>query len=154
MNTAETLTDIVHWLEEELETARRQLRELRLSEDGQNPAEAGPGEEIATSGIPEPGERQENASPVILRGNSRKLSKDRYERKLNSLMLAVSLSTEIERLITEGRVPWNVALVALGVCVDQFEDKLAEESLSWAENFTPAYDNHWGRMDDDPDPAA
>jgi hypothetical protein len=60
----------------------------------------------------------------------------------------MALSEETLRMIEEGRVPWNVALTGLGIAISEIEDRLAEESLSWAENFTPAYDNDRARMED------
>ena len=149
-NEAQTL-EIVLWLEAELETARRQLRDLRLSQDtplnNKNPCEAGPVAHKSLPAISRQGEELENASPVILRGNSRKLSKDRYERKIGSLLLAVNLATEFQRVIVEGRIPWNVALLAVGVVTDEIETKFAEESLSWCEDLTPTYANYRGRME-------
>lgn len=90
-----------------------------------------------------------NALPGELRGNSRRLAKDRYDRALSGQLLAVRLSAEVERLVTAGRVPWNVAIDGLGIAIDVFETRLAEESLSWAKGFTPCYANDRARMDDE-----
>lgn len=85
---------------------------------------------------------------VCIKANPRHLARARYEGGMTAQQIALKLSEEVMRTIEEGRVPWNVALTGLGIAVSEIEDKLAEESLSWAENFTPAYDNERGRMDD------
>ena len=90
-----------------------------------------------------------NALPGELRGNSRGLARDRYDRALSGQLLAVRVAAEAERMCVKGRVPWNVAIDGLSIAIDVFETKLAEESLSWARDFTPCYDNDRARMDDE-----
>lgn len=85
---------------------------------------------------------------VRIKGNPRHLARARYEGGMTAQQIAIKLAEEVLRTVEEGRVPWNVALTGLGIAVSEIEDKLAEESLSWAENFTPAYDNERGRMED------
>lgn len=87
--------------------------------------------------------------PGELRGNSRRLAKDRYDRALSGQLLAVRLSAEVERLVTAGRVPWNVAIDGLGIAIAEFETRLAEESLSWARDFAPCHGGDRARMDDE-----
>lgn len=149
MNKSQAL-QLVQQLESELEIAQKQSREIKLSQDSpsnsSNPFENAPQAQNSLSPIPRQGEEEENASPVILRGNSRKLARDRHERQMSALMLAVSLAGEIERIIVEGRIPWNVGLMAVGVVLDELEEKLAAESLSWADSETPAYANFRARL--------
>jgi AcrR family transcriptional regulator len=90
----------------------------------------------------------EERREVRIKANPRHLARARYEGGMTAQQIALKLSEEVMRTIEEGRVPWNVALTGLGIAVSEIEDKLAEESLSWAENFTPAYDNDRGRMED------
>lgn len=152
MTESQTL-EIVQWLESELEIARRQLRDLRLSQDtplnSQNPCETGPGAQNSHSFTPNPPRTLENVLRGEIKAKSRHLAKDRYERQLCAAFLAIRVSDEIQRMVEAGRVPWTVALAALEIAVDVYHDKLAVESLSWCEDLTPAYDNHKGRMEDD-----
>lgn len=86
---------------------------------------------------------------VEIKANPRHLARARYEHEKSATEIAMLMAEEIDRMVVEGRVPWNVALVALASAQAEIEDKLAEESLSWAENFTPAYDNDRARMEED-----
>lgn len=91
----------------------------------------------------------EERREITIKANPRHLARARYEGGASAQQIAMRLSEEVIRTIEEGRVPWNVALTGLGLAMSEIEDKLAEESLSWAENFTPAYDNDRARMEDD-----
>lgn len=86
---------------------------------------------------------------VVIKANPRHLARARYEGGKSAQQIAILLSEEVMRTVEDGRVPWNVALTGLGMAISEIEDRLAEESLSWAENFTPAYDNDRARMEDD-----
>lgn len=85
---------------------------------------------------------------VVIKANPRHLARARYEGGMSAQQIAMLLSDEIMRTVEEGRVPWNVALTGVGMALSEIEEKLAVESLSWAKNFTPAYDNDRGRMED------
>lgn len=91
----------------------------------------------------------EKRKEVRIKANPRRFARARYERNQTAQEIAQKLAQEVDRLITQGRVPWNVALVGLGMVQSEIEDKLAEESLSWADNDTPAFDNTRARMEDD-----
>lgn len=91
----------------------------------------------------------EERREVAIKANPRHLARARYEGGKSAQQIALLLAAEIERTITEGRVPWNVALVGLGIAVDEIERKFDAESVSWTESNTSAYDNHRGRMEDD-----
>lgn len=83
-----------------------------------------------------------------IKANPRHLARARYEGGMTAQQIAMKLAEEVLRTVEEGRVPWNVALTGIGIAASEIEDKLAEESLSWCENYTPAYDNERGRMED------
>lgn len=83
-----------------------------------------------------------------IRANPRHLARARYEGGKSAQQIAMALSEETIRMVEAGRVPWNVALVGLGLAISEIEDRLAAESPSWTENFTPFYDNDRARMED------
>lgn len=86
---------------------------------------------------------------VVIKANTRSFARARYERNMSSQEIAMKLAEEVSRIITEGRVPWNVALMGLGVVQTELEDKLYDESVSWDETMTPAFGNSRARMEDD-----
>ncbi len=91
----------------------------------------------------------EERREVRIKANPRHLARARYEGGKTAQQIAILLAAEIERTITEGRVPWNVALVGLGIAVDEIERKFDAEAPSWVEDGTSYYDNSRGRMEDD-----
>ena len=71
---------------------------------------------------------------VRIRCNPRPLARARYEFGEDNREVTVLVIREIDRLIAEGRVPLNVAVFALECSLDTLRDRLAEESVSWADD--------------------
>lgn len=84
-----------------------------------------------------------------IRANPRHLARARYEGGKSASELAIMVAAEVDRMITEGRVPWNVAITGLGIAIDEIERKFDAEAPSWVEDQSSFYDNHKGRMDED-----
>lgn len=72
--------------------------------------------------------------PFRIRCNPRPLARARYEFGEDNREVTVLVIREIDRLIAEGRVPLNVAVFALECSLDGLRDRLAEESVSWADD--------------------
>lgn len=75
---------------------------------------------------------QKEAANVRIKANPRPLSRARYERDATPDEMRVMTYTEAMRIVQEGRVPYDVAIDALKMAVDELEDSLAEESLTFA----------------------
>jgi hypothetical protein len=81
----------------------------------------------------------EKRKEIMVQGNPRRLARARYEYGKTPQQIAMDLAEEVNRLVTEGRVPMEVALVGLGMAVADIEDRLADGSLEHCEKFTPIY---------------
>ena len=84
-----------------------------------------------------------------VRANPRHLARARYEGGKTASELALLVAAEAERMITEGRVPWNVAITGLGIALDELDRKFDAEAPSWVEDRTSFYNNSRGRMEDE-----
>ena len=90
---------------------------------------------------------QKAAAEIKIASNPRPLARARYEREESPEQLTNLFYKEIVRCRQEGRVPYDVALAALRLAVDELEDKMADESISWADEpaKAPAHGGHRGR---------
>ena len=90
---------------------------------------------------------QKTAATIKIQANPRILARARYEHKETPGELTNLFYAEIMRCRQEGRVPYDVALEALRLAVDELEDKMADESVSWADEpaKAPAHGGHRGR---------
>jgi transposase-like protein len=77
---------------------------------------------------------QQEAAQVRIKANPRPLSRARYEHDATPAEMRVLLYKETMRTVKEGRVPYEVAIEALKMAVDELEDSMAEESLSFADD--------------------
>ena len=71
-----------------------------------------------------------------LKGNSRTLSRDRYERGLSDSEFEASVLAEVLRMMSEGRVPLGVAERGLEMALDSIRDQMADRGVSWADGPT------------------
>lgn len=86
---------------------------------------------------------------IRIKANPRHLARARYEGGKSASQIAILFAAEIDRMATEGRVPWNVALTGILIAQDEFERKFDAECPSWVDDGSSYYDNHRGRMEDD-----
>ena len=66
---------------------------------------------------------------VEVRGVPDRLVTARYESPKDEAQLAVTVAAEITRLLSEGRVPWKVRLMALEIADDETRDAMASEAM-------------------------
>lgn len=90
---------------------------------------------------------QKQAEETKIKANPRPLARARYERDGDPEALQNAFMLEVIRCRTEGRVPYDVAIEALEMALDEFRDKMADESISWAEDpvNAPVHGGHRGR---------
>lgn len=71
--------------------------------------------------------------PKVSRMRSRRMARLR-EHKAESKELQKEFVNEVMRCVRDGRIPLDVALKGLEMCLDEVRDRLAEESLSWLDD--------------------
>jgi len=91
---------------------------------------------------------QKQAAEVKIKANPRPLARARYERDATPDEMRNAFFLEIIRCRKQGRVPYDAALEALQMAIDELEDSMAEESLSWVDDpvAAPVHGGSRGRM--------
>jgi transposase-like protein len=94
---------------------------------------------------------QKQAAETKIKANPRPLARARYEHDATPDEMRNAFYREIVRCREQGRVPYDVALDALQMAVDELQDIMDNESVSWAGDpataptTAPAHGVHRGR---------
>ncbi len=71
---------------------------------------------------------------TVTSAKGRHLRDARYERNLPPEDLIETVYQAVNRILSEGRVPFDIARLALEWSLDDQWDKMSEESVSWADD--------------------